>query len=320
MSGKAATKGMSDADVYRSTPGYVYGVAAHSSSMKPAEYDCSCPCHKARPESSSSYCDVCHRGSFGTSPKTATHEGAIKAGETDPYPWQQPVPDYYFITKGNTLDDELGEHFKSEKKAEARAKELNDADALKSLRIPKTHRQRFDRYRELHGEHLIWTFYDGERHPLTRFPRKPGKYAVESWGDGDTYWSTYETLDEVREEVLRGDVERIVDLDSGEDVVFTSPPRLERVGFPGFSPGFLGGGELAVFGLQFSDDEAWPPEQNLVREAGGRVDARPGVVPPPTEGARDVGDVVGKRLLGHDEGCRHRSPCSALGSVGDTLT
>lgn len=223
-----------NANESRARPGYVYGVAVHSSRQEEGTPSCPCPCHVAdRPSGARGwYCDECHAGIVCCSypekpPADYSHEQAVADGIANPRKYMVSVPDYYYITKGNTLTDELGERFKTEAKAEARVKELNDADAIASLKVPRTHLERFDRYRELHGKHFGWWWYDGEHHPLTRFPRKPGKYAVETWHDGDTSWADYETLGEVRKELLSGDAVRVVDLDTGEDIPFTLSVSLE---------------------------------------------------------------------------------------------
>lgn len=135
------------ADVHRSTPGYVYGVAiACSGEMKEADPPCSCPCHVASaPYPSNWYCDRCYSGQMRLTTSsvervTYTHEQAIADGLRDPQPYLVPVPKYWFITKGNTLRDDLNEHFDSGEAAEARAAELNAADAIASLCVPKSHR------------------------------------------------------------------------------------------------------------------------------------------------------------------------------------
>lgn len=156
-----------------------------------------------------------------------SHEQAIADGKAKPRRYMVSVPDFYFITKGNSLDDAFPRrHFKTEAAAEKAVEKLNDADAIASLRIPRTHQERFDRFRALHT-HFDWTFYDHEHHPLTRLPRKPGRYAVETYYDGGTDWETYETLDEVRQQIVEDDVSRVVDLDSGEDVPFTVSVEIE---------------------------------------------------------------------------------------------
>jgi hypothetical protein len=143
--------------------------------------------------------------------------------------WVTPgLPDYWFLTSGNNLKDAAPRrHFKSQEAAERAAKELNDADAVASLNVPATHKKRFERYRKLHT-HFGWWWYDGEHHPLTRFPREPGRYAVETWSDdGDSVWSDHETLNDVRGQIEDGDVHRVVDLDTGKDVEFTRTVHVE---------------------------------------------------------------------------------------------
>lgn len=148
-------------------------------------------------------------------------------GTTNPKPYVVNVPDYYFLTCGNSLDDAAPRrHFKSSGAAEMAAKRLNEEDALASLNVPKSHRERFDRYRKLHM-HYGWSWYDGENHPLTRFPRKPGRYAVETCSNDDSYWDHHESLDDVRSDIESGDVLRVVDLDTGEEVPFTRTVQVE---------------------------------------------------------------------------------------------
>lgn len=209
---------MSDADVHRNRPGYVYGIATHSSGQKEGKPGCSCPCHLADTPSGARgwFCDVCYSHTKIVSyPQRLgldySHEQAVAAGDAWPRKYMVNVVDYYFITKGNTLRDELQEHFPTSE----------DADAIASLKVPKSHRKRFDRYHALVREDLGWWMYDGENHPLTKLPRKPGRYAVSSYGETGTHWHHYETLDEVRAEIEGGEVEQVVDLDSGEPLDFT---------------------------------------------------------------------------------------------------
>ena len=218
-----------DADTHRAKPGYRWRIAMRcSGERKEAAPPCSCPCHVAdAPCPSSWYCDKCYRGLMRiTSRQDAeqvpySHEQAIADGTTNPQPYMVDIPDYYFLTCGNTLDDAAPRrHFKTSGAAKKAAAKLNDEDAIASLKVPKTHRERFNRYRALHT-HLGWWWYDGENHPLTRFPRKPGRYAVETWSDDGSYWFHHESLDDVRSEIEDGDVSRVVDLDTGEDVPFT---------------------------------------------------------------------------------------------------
>lgn len=145
------------ADIYRSTPGYVYGVAI-------------------------AYTDV--------------------------------VPMYYFITKGNTLRDELGEHFATANEAEERAAELNRADVLATLDLDPVSADRRERLKSL-GETFEVSY--GEGHPEARWPTKPGRYAVESYSErySESFWDTYDSLDEVTAQIKSGCVEAVYDLDVG---------------------------------------------------------------------------------------------------------
>ena len=225
------TKPLSDADVHRSTPGYVYGTAIHSSRQEEGTPSCSCPCHLASgPRGATSwYCDGCSAllvsGSISfpeevpaPAPVKYSHEQAIADGKTNPRPYMVSVPDYYFLTRGNSLDDAFPRrHFKSGEAAEKAARKLNDADVITSLNVPPTHQQRFDRFRALRGDHHHW--YD-EGHSLAGLPSRPGRYAVEDSYEGDTSWMTYDTMAEVEKSVLSGNVSRIVDLDTGDDIPF----------------------------------------------------------------------------------------------------
>lgn len=188
---------MTDADVHRSTPGYVYGVAIRSSRQEEGTPPCSCPCHLAdSPRGARGwYCDRCyaylaHCSYPEQEPVAYSHEQAISDGRTNPRTYMVMVPDYYFITKGNSLDDAFPRrHFKTKEAAKKAAAKLNDDDAIASLKVPRTHRQRFDRFRELQGGRCDWGIY-GDAHPLTNLPRKPGRYAVAESHDGDSWWTT----------------------------------------------------------------------------------------------------------------------------------
>jgi hypothetical protein len=53
---------------------------------------------------------------------------------------------------------------------------------------------------------------------------EPDRYAVQAWsyrGSDEKHWTTCGTLDEVKEEIVVGQVSRVVDLDTGADIPFT---------------------------------------------------------------------------------------------------
>ena len=138
------------------------------------------------------------------------------------------VADYYFVTKGNTLSDELEEHFPTREEAQARADELNSADVLASLNLDPGYAARRTLLKTLGP--TFWVQY-GEGHPEERWPEEPGRYAVEEWSDrySESFWTTYDSLAEVREEIASGDVERVVDLDTGRDVSFRVDVQIEEL-------------------------------------------------------------------------------------------
>lgn len=149
-----------------------------------------------------------------------THQQAIEDGSNDPCPYMVSVPDFWFITKGNTLEDNLGEHFDTAEAAEARADELNQAAVVASLDFDPAFAGRRERLKLL-GE-TFWVRY-GEGHPETRWPEKPGRYAVEAYSErySGSFWETHETLDEVRAAIVQDEIGRVVDLDTGLDVPFS---------------------------------------------------------------------------------------------------
>lgn len=216
------------ADAHRSKPGYVYGVGMHSKGERRiGEPPCKCPCHVAtRPDGSSSwYCDKCYsmivnsafRGAGEAEPDCGySHEQAVAEGRANPQPWLEAVYDYYFITSGNSLSDGMHMHFGSEQEATAKANELNKADVLASLNIKPEFLERRKRLQAL-GETFLVAY--GE----ARWELEPGRYAVMEFSDNysDYFWGTVETLDEVTAAIKEGDVARVVDLDSGNDVPFT---------------------------------------------------------------------------------------------------
>lgn len=227
-----------EADISRSRPGYAYGVAVHSSGERREEKPtCDCPCHLAdAPYPSQWFCSQCWSVPMRLTTKTDveavpySHEQAIADGTANPQPNMVSVPDYYFITKGNNLDDAFPRrHFKTSEAAEKAVKKLNDEDAIASLNIPDSHRARFDRFRELRGDYFSWSYWDGEHHPLTRLPARPGKYAVEFYYEGESYWETREQLDQVVEAIVDGNVYRVVDLDTGAEVDFSRNVSVEFV-------------------------------------------------------------------------------------------
>lgn len=124
------------------------------------------------------------------------------------------MPDYYFITKGNTLADELGEHFSTEEEAKARAAELNERDVIRERGLTKKQETRARRLREL-------TYY-GYWYDEFGWIRKLKRYAVESrWDDGEATWDTLATLTQVEKALHDQRVERVVDLDTGQPISFT---------------------------------------------------------------------------------------------------
>src|SRR5690348_497486 len=170
--GQGGASGVSDEDVHWSTPGSVYDVAEHCTGLTEGKPPCKCPCHVADSPWGSRgwYCDKCHQfwlqapatlhpeGHVTEPPKVEyTHAQAIADGKSNPQPYMVPVVGHYFITKGNTLDDELGEHFTIEAEAKARAEELNRADVIASLNPDPAFAQRRARLQAL-GE-TFWVCY-----------------------------------------------------------------------------------------------------------------------------------------------------------------
>lgn len=214
---------MTDADVHRSTPGYVYGVGMHSSGQTEGTPTCSCPCHLAHtPRGARGWaCDRCWTltmcGSYPPcDPVEYSHEQAVADGKANPRPYMVSVPDYYFLTRGNNLDDAFPRrHFKTEEMAARAADKLNERDVLASLDLTPLALVRRERLKQL-GD-TFWVRY-GEGHSEARWPKEPGRYAVESYSEryGESFWETVETLDDVAT-----DADRVYDLDEGRDVPFT---------------------------------------------------------------------------------------------------
>lgn len=230
------TKGetMTDADVRRSTPGYVYGVAgSYNPEMEPYTPKCSCACHLAdAPSNHTSYwCPQCSTISMTASwpdgPKVQySHDDAVADGKANPKQPMRHVLSHYFITKGNNLDDARKGRFKTLERAQAKADKLNSDDVIASLNLSPESMVRRERLKKL--DHSSW--YWGEGHPENRWPREPGRYAIQEEGwDGGSCWVTKETLGEVRETIAEGDVFRVVDLDTGKDVSFTRSVSVEFV-------------------------------------------------------------------------------------------
>lgn len=122
------------------TAGDDYGLAFHAPRRVEAVPPCACPCHVAGlPSSSHWYCNVCHAKTWGGTPnacaETATysHDEAVARGAANPRPYLVFVPDYYYITRGGTLEDALGEHFPTEEDARRRVDELNEYAAESAL-------------------------------------------------------------------------------------------------------------------------------------------------------------------------------------------
>lgn len=211
-----------NANETRAIPGQRYGVGCHSSTTVPAPPPtCSCACHlNFKPSQAGVYCPECHVLSAACLSKD---EEAIKFSHNDlfqaPRDTRQWVtagpPDYYFITKGNTLADELEEHFPTLETAEARAAELNERDVVKARRLTKKQERRARRLYGLSGH--SWLAEDD-----FYWLRKEKRYAVETcWDDGDSSWDTVDSLEEVRERIRERRIARVVDLDTGDPVSFT---------------------------------------------------------------------------------------------------
>jgi hypothetical protein len=216
-----------NANESRAIPGQRYGVGVHCSTMVPASPPtCSCPCHlNEKPAQAGVFCPECHRltaACLSGDEKVIpfSHDDLLKAPR-DTRQWMTAgPPDYYFITKGNTLDDELKEHFPTSAEAEARAAELNERDVIKARRLSNKQVIRARRLHDLSGP--SW-FSDDEFSWLNNTKR----YAVEGYGDGDSFWFTYESLDGVRQALLDGDAGRVIDLDTGDRVAFTRTVSVE---------------------------------------------------------------------------------------------
>jgi hypothetical protein len=135
--------------------------------------------------------------------------------------------DYYFLTCGNTLEDAAPRrHFKTQEKAEQAAQKLNEADVFASLQLSNTEEDRLRRFKTLVGDSHHW-FHDSQ----WWWTHKRGRYALYVYdGDGSCYWTTEDDPGEVRGEIEGGDVERIVDLDTGEDMSFSRHVSVEFAG------------------------------------------------------------------------------------------
>jgi hypothetical protein len=212
-----------NANTTRAIPGQRYGIAAHSTTMVPAPAPtCECPCHlNEKPSAAGVYCPECSQlavAVLGKDEETIafTHDDLLKAPR-DTREWMVAgPPDYWFVTKGNTLSDELNEHFPSNEKAQARADELNERDVIRHRRLTKKQEARARALHELASH--SW-FAEDDFYWLRKDVKR---YAVEAWWeDGDTTWDTYATLAEVEERIRESDIGRVVDLDTGDDVPFT---------------------------------------------------------------------------------------------------
>lgn len=124
-----------------------------------------------------------------------------------------------FIVTDDQLAEAKGE-FATAEEAVALCEALNDADASSELSNDPVFVARRERLKAL-GE-TFWVRY-GEGYPAARWPSEPARYAIKSYSErySETFWETYETLADVQAEILTGDVVRVVDLDTGEDVPFT---------------------------------------------------------------------------------------------------
>lgn len=76
---------------------------------------------------------------------------------------------------------------------------------------------RLDRLKAL-GE-TFWVKY-GDGSEEDRWPADPGRYAVCSFSDryGESFWEPHGSIEAVVAEVLTGNVEQIVDLDTGLEI------------------------------------------------------------------------------------------------------
>jgi hypothetical protein len=63
----------------------------------------------------------------------------------------------------------------------------------------------------------------GEGPKENRWPQDPKRYALWCFSDryGQSFWETVATLENVKGRIHDGDVDRVVDLDTGEEVPFT---------------------------------------------------------------------------------------------------
>jgi hypothetical protein len=107
--------------------------------------------------------------------------------------------------------------FPTQREAQAEADRLNVEDVERTLDPVSVVRRR--RLREL-GE-TFWVRY-GDGPIARRWPPNPGRFAVLEWSDrySESFWQTYE-MEGVEEEIATGDVERVVDLDTGDEMPFS---------------------------------------------------------------------------------------------------
>lgn len=212
-----------NANETRAIPGQRYGVAAHSSSTVPAPPPkCSCPCHlNEKPHNAGVYCPECcvlSCACVSGDEETIkfTHDDLLNAPRDTRQWFIVGPPDYWFITKGNTLADELKKHYKTSEGAERAAYKLNLADVVADRGLDGVQEKRARAFGALLGRRSLWE--DDE----FWWVQPQGRYAIES-GEESSSWSTVATLAEVEEEIRHDcwPVWRVVDLDTGQDVPFT---------------------------------------------------------------------------------------------------
>jgi hypothetical protein len=153
---------------------------------------------------------------------TATYEkdAVTRMADPDRSGWvihkPGPTPSYFQVC------DRFGDApphgpFSMRDQAAAHAAALNRVDVEATW--DPAFKTRRERLRAL-GE-TFWVRY-GEGPWEARWPEKPGRYAVESFSErySESFWETVESREDVEAEIVGGDVSRVVDLDTGDEIPF----------------------------------------------------------------------------------------------------
>lgn len=169
-----------------------------------------------------------------TSPRVQEPEWVVVAVDiptiSEPHPdkpgWQihRPgQPGAYAVVDRNWENEQARYPTEAEARADADRRNLDEVERT----LDPAYADRRRHLRSL-GE-TFWVRY-GDGPVAQRWPERPGQFATLEWSErySESFWDTYATHEEIEAAIRTGDVEQVVDLDTGESVPFSVDVNVGR--------------------------------------------------------------------------------------------